>query len=80
MTSIKLLKISVRLENVLLHNGISTIEELCTFTESRVMQLNGIGRRHLNQLNTALAEKNITLCGATFRYVRRAPAGSSFQL
>ncbi len=57
-TSIKILKLSRRLENVLCRNRFFTIESLLSLSEDELRRLHGMGNKSLQELSVALEKYN----------------------
>lgn len=46
--------------NALIHEGITTLEQLTNYTEKEILALHGIGPATIPTLRNALADKNLT--------------------
>ncbi|WP_042472075.1 RNA polymerase alpha subunit C-terminal domain-containing protein [Bacillus ndiopicus] len=55
-----LARLSSPARNALVHEGITTIEQLAQYTEKEVLKLHGIGRASLPIMRTALEEKGLS--------------------
>ncbi|KMK75246.1 RNA polymerase alpha subunit C-terminal domain-containing protein [Alkalihalobacillus pseudalcaliphilus] len=54
-----LAKLSSPARNAFIHEGITTVETLSTFTEKEILKLHGIGPASLPNLKAALEEKGL---------------------
>ena len=55
-----LARLSSPARNALVHEGITTLEQLAQYTEKEVLKLHGIGRASLPIMRTALEEKGLS--------------------
>ena len=62
-TPVETLRLSPRTLNALINNNIGSIEQLCEYTERRLMNLKGFGKKAMTEIREALSNIGKSIAG-----------------